>query len=84
MPTRDELVAGRYRLLEQLGAGAMGEVWKALDTRFESRLVAVKILREDETLLERIAALKSEIARCEGKVAFASRHRSVADALFKT
>ena len=32
----------------------------------------------------RIAALKSEIIRCEGKVAFASRHRNVADALFKT
>lgn len=31
----------------------------------------------------RIAALKSEIARCEGKIAFASKHRSVADALFK-
>lgn len=31
----------------------------------------------------RVAALKSEIARCEGKIAFASKHRSVADALFK-
>jgi uncharacterized small protein (DUF1192 family) len=31
----------------------------------------------------RIAALKSEITRCEGKIAFAGKHRSVADALFK-
>ena len=31
----------------------------------------------------RIAALKSEITRCEGKIAFASKYRSVADALFK-
>lgn len=31
----------------------------------------------------RIAALKAEIGRCEGKVAFASKHRNVADALFK-
>ena len=31
----------------------------------------------------RIAALKAEIVRCEGKIAFASEHRSVADALFK-
>ena len=31
----------------------------------------------------RIAALKAEVTRCEGKIAFASKHRSVADALFK-
>jgi uncharacterized small protein (DUF1192 family) len=31
----------------------------------------------------RISALKAEIVRCEGKIAFASKHRSVADALFK-
>lgn len=34
-------------------------------------------------LESRIAALKAEIVRCEGKIAFASKHRSVADALFK-
>ena len=36
-----------------------------------------------DELEERIATLKSEIVRCEGKIAFANRHRSVADALFK-
>ncbi len=35
-------------------------------------------------LEERIAALKTEIGRCESKIAFATRHRSAADALFKT
>jgi uncharacterized small protein (DUF1192 family) len=34
-------------------------------------------------LEERIANLKSEISRCEGKIAFATRHRSTADALFR-
>ena len=34
-------------------------------------------------LENRITVLKSEIGRCEGKIAFASKHRSVADALFK-
>jgi hypothetical protein len=34
-------------------------------------------------LEERIATLKAEIMRCEGKIAFASQHRSAADALFK-
>ena len=35
-------------------------------------------------LEERITALKSEIVRCEGNIAFATRHRSAADALFKS
>jgi len=36
-----------------------------------------------DELEARIAALKAEITRCEGKIAFATRHRSAADALFK-
>jgi uncharacterized small protein (DUF1192 family) len=36
-----------------------------------------------DELDERIATLKSEIIRCEGKIAFATRHRSAADALFR-
>jgi uncharacterized small protein (DUF1192 family) len=35
-------------------------------------------------LLERVDALKAEIARCEAKVDFAKNHRSAADALFKS
>ena len=35
-------------------------------------------------LEERIAALKTEISRCESKIAFATRHRNAADALFKS
>jgi uncharacterized small protein (DUF1192 family) len=34
-------------------------------------------------LEERISMLKTEISRCEGKIAFATRHRSAADELFK-
>lgn len=36
-----------------------------------------------DELEERIATLKSEINRCEGKIAFANRHRNAADELFK-
>src|SRR5689334_13003699 len=39
--TTDRLVAGRYRLTDPIGTGAMGVVWRALDTRLQ-RTVAVK------------------------------------------
>ena len=39
----EELVAGRYRLLEPLGRGAMSAVWEAEDLEL-ARRVAVKTL----------------------------------------
>lgn len=46
-------LAGRYRLLDEIGAGATGSVWRAWDLR-EGRHVAAKVLgRADDALLQR-------------------------------
>ncbi|HEX4677972.1 MAG TPA: protein kinase, partial [Gaiellaceae bacterium] len=42
-PVDEKLIAGRYRLLEPLGRGAMSSVWLAQDEELERR-VAVKML----------------------------------------
>ena len=43
MSVAEEAIFGQYRLLELLGRGGMGEVWRARDTR-KDRDIALKIL----------------------------------------
>src|SRR5881397_1284800 len=51
---------GSYRLIERIGAGGMGEVWKAEDSRL-SRIVAIKILPPSVTAnAEATARLRRE------------------------
>ncbi len=43
MQSGDTLANGRFRLIEMVGKGGMGQVWKAQETR-SGRNVALKIL----------------------------------------
>ncbi|MGW7524406.1 tetratricopeptide repeat protein [Streptomyces sp. NPDC054783] len=73
----NRLVQGRYRLLDLIGRGGMGEVWRALDESL-GRQVAVKCLKplgpgHDPSL----ARVLRERFRREARVAAGLSHRGV-------
>jgi serine/threonine protein kinase len=72
MAAPDQLL-GAYRLIEKIGAGGMGEVWKAEDTRL-GRTVAIKILPQA------VAADTEAIARMrrEARTAAQLYHANIA------
>jgi serine/threonine protein kinase len=71
VPESGELI-GPYRLVSQLGKGAMGEVWRARDERLD-RYVALKVLPTDAADdIERRARMVRE-----AKAAAAIRHTNV-------
>ncbi|OLR93992.1 serine/threonine-protein kinase [Actinokineospora bangkokensis] len=71
----DRLVAGRYRLSKQLGAGGMGVVWQAYDERLH-RTVAVKQLTVPPSLTAPEVDEVTRRAVREGRIAAKLQHTS--------
>ncbi|MFN2495782.1 MAG: serine/threonine-protein kinase [Pseudonocardiaceae bacterium] len=67
------LIAGRYRLEQQIGAGAMGVVWRAHDVRLD-RTVAVKQLLMQPGLSTAEAEAATARAMREGRIAARLQH----------
>src|SRR2546421_2627242 len=70
------LVAGRYRLVEQLGRGGMGAVWRAEDTLL-GREVAVKVLTARLEADEQEQRRRYERVQREARSAALISHRNV-------
>lgn len=57
---KDDLLIGRYRIIEQIGVGGMSYVYKAEDTVLK-RIIAIKILKEENACdAEFVAKFKRE------------------------
>jgi len=70
------VVAGRYELLDQIGQGAMGTVWRARDLVLD-RDVAVKQVRLPELMSERDRAILRERTLREARVSAKLSHPAV-------
>ncbi|KPJ70282.1 hypothetical protein AMJ44_00120 [candidate division WOR-1 bacterium DG_54_3] len=70
--TTGSTFAGRYQIIEELGKGGMGKVYKAHDTEIKEK-VALKLLKPE------IAADKKTIERFQNELKFARKisHRNV-------
>jgi len=70
--TTGSTFAGRYQIIEELGKGGMGKVYKALDTDLKEK-VAIKLIKPE------VAVDKKTIERFRNELKFARkiRHKNV-------
>jgi len=74
--TPSERIAGRYRLIRQVGSGNMSTVYQAEDTRRSNRIVAAKLLNTEHD-----DVLKQEIFRRESKALSQLEHPNIVTVL---
>ena len=73
MSTDDVVIAGRYVLLERIGVGGMGSVWRAHDERLQ-RTVAVKLLHLPAGASDSEARVAKERAMREARITARLHH----------
>ncbi len=71
----NRLIRDRYRLIELIGRGGMGEVWRGVDEDL-GRKVAVKCLKELGGDAERVHVMRERFRR-EARVAAGLQHRGI-------
>ena len=76
MARQGETLGGRYRVVERIGRGGMGTVWRA-DDQLLGRQVAVKEIRLDRELSEADRQAQRDRALREAQSAAQIKHRNV-------
>jgi eukaryotic-like serine/threonine-protein kinase len=71
----DHLIAGRYRLHQRIGSGAMGVVWRAIDERLH-RTVAVKQLLLQPGYTDEETEEARQRSMREGRIAARLQHQN--------
>ena len=64
-PDADAVIAGKYKLIEEIGEGGMGSVWMAQQTEPVKRVVAVKLIKagmDSKAVLARFEAERQALA----------------------
>ncbi|GAA2009869.1 serine/threonine protein kinase PkaE [Nocardiopsis rhodophaea] len=72
----EEPIAGRYELIEEIGSGGMGAVWRGYDAVLD-REVAVKRIRHDEVMSPEAAEHFAQRFTREARVTARIRHHGV-------